>query len=195
MTLAEPIAVILEIAAALDKLGVRYVVGGSFASSLHGIPRSTQDVDLLVELSAATVDGLVEELTPRFYVDADMIRDAIQRRASFNVIHLATVFKVDMFVSSRSPLLREEMSRRESVDLGDPPQRVYVCSAEDIIVQKLDWFEKGNRISDRQWNDLVGVLKVRGDALDRQYLRRWAEHLGVSELLDRALGEVDGSLG
>lgn len=190
MMLAEPIAVTLEVTAALDKLGVAYLVGGSFASSVHGIPRSTQDVDLLVELFQASVDALVAELSPGFYVDADMIRDAIRRSASFNVIHLATMFKVDMFVSSGSPLLREEMSRRQAFELGEPPRRVYVCSPEDIVVQKLDWFQKGNHISDRQWNDLIGVLTVRRGALDSDYLRRSAAALGVSELLERALDEA-----
>jgi hypothetical protein len=191
MTLAEPIAVTLEITAALEKLGIVYLVGGSLASSVHGIPRSTQDIDLLVELPAAKIAALVAELTGRFYIDADMIHDAVRRRASFNVIHLPTMFKVDLFVSSDAPLLREEMARRQPFDLGEPPRRVYVCSAEDIVIQKLDWFEKGSRISDRQWGDLVGVLEVRGAAVDRDYLRRWASSIGVSELLERALAEAD----
>lgn len=188
MTLAEPIAVTLEVTAALDKLGVVYLVGGSFASSVHGIPRSTQDVGLLVELTQQAVDALVAELAPRFYIDADMIRDAITRRASFNIIHLATMFKVDMFVSSGSPLLREEMSRRQPFDLGEPARRVYVCSPEDIVVQKL--FQKGNRTSE-PWDDVLGVLKVRRGSLDLDYLRRCAAVLEVSALLERALGESD----
>lgn len=188
--LAEPIAVTLEVTAALDKLGIVYLVGGSFASSVHGIPRSTQDVDFLVELGRGSVDALVAELSPRFYIDADMIRDAIDRRATFNVIHLATMFKVDMFVSSGSPLLREEMSRRQAFELGDPARRVYVCSPEDIVVQKLDWYRRGDRISDRQWGDLIGVLKVRRGSLDHDYLRRCAGVLDVAELLERALGEA-----
>lgn len=189
--LAGPIAVTVEVTAALDKLGIVYLVGGSFASSVHGIPRSTEDVDFLVELSHASVEALVAELSPRFYIDADMIRDAIDRRATFNVIHLETMFKVDMFVSSGSALLREEMSRRQGFDLGDPARRVYVCSPEDIVVQKLDWYRRGNRISDRQWGDLIGVLKVRRGALDHEYLRRCAVALDVTELLERALKEAD----
>lgn len=190
MTLAEPLAVTLDVAAALEKLGLRYAVGGSFASSVHGIPRSTQDVDLLVELPLTAVAALVAELTGRFYVDADMIREAIRRGASFNVIHLATMFKVDMFVSSRSPLLREEMERRQAVELGEPPGRLFVCSPEDVVLHKLDWFEKGSRVSDRQWSDLVGVLRIRGTALDVAYMRRWGRALGVSELLEEALAEA-----
>jgi hypothetical protein len=189
MSLAEPIAVTLEVTAALDKLGVRYLIGGSLASSAHGIPRATQDVDLLVELPGSKVDALVTELSPRFYIDKDMILDAIRRRATFNVLHLETMFKVDLFVSDRSELLLEEMSRREQLELGEPPRAVYVCSPEDIVVQKLEWFERGSRISERQWGDLMGVLRTR-QGLDIDYMRRWARALGVEELLDKALGEA-----
>jgi hypothetical protein len=190
MTLAEPIAVTLAVVRALNKLGIRYLVGGSLASSLHGIPRSTQDIDLLVELPGKLVDPLVTELEPNFFVDRDMIVDAVRRGASFNVIDLKTMFKVDLFVSDRSPLLIEEMGRRMSVELGDPPEPIHVCSAEDIIVQKLDWYEKGGRVSDRQWGDLIGVFKVCGAGLDLNYLRRWCAELGIEGLLDRALAEA-----
>jgi hypothetical protein len=190
MTLAEPLAITLAVVRVLDKLGIPYLVGGSLASSVHGIPRSTQDVDLLVELKGKLVSALAAELETDFYVDRDMVADAVRRRASFNVIDLKTMFKVDVFVSDRSPLLVEEMARRQTIELGDPPEPVQVCSAEDIIVQKLDWYEKGSRIADRQWLDLVGVLKVRGRALDLSYLRRWCAALGVTELLERALAEA-----
>jgi hypothetical protein len=190
MTLAEPIAVTLAIVRVLDRLGIPYLVGGSLASSVHGIPRSTQDIDLLVELPGKLVSALAAELERDFYVDRDMIEDAVRRRASFNVIDLKTMFKVDLFVSDRSPLLLEEMTRRQSIDLGEPPEPVQVCSAEDIVVQKLDWYEKGGRISERQWNDLIGVLKVRKEALDLEYLRRWSAELGILSLLEQALEDA-----
>jgi hypothetical protein len=190
MSLAEPIAVTLQVTAILDELGIAYAVGGSLASSVHGIPRSTQDLDLLIELPGSKVDLLVPLLSVHFYVDSDMVHDAVRRRASFNIVHLKTMFKVDMFVSDRRPLLVEEMARRHGFELGQPPRTVYVCSAEDIVVQKLDWFEKGQRISDRQWGDLLGVLKVRGAALDLAYVRKWASSLGLSESCERALKEA-----
>jgi hypothetical protein len=190
MTLAEPIAITIAVVRALDGLGIRYLVGGSLASSVHGIPRSTQDIDLLVELPGKLVDSLAVELERDFYVDREMIADAVRRRACFNVIDLKTMFKVDLFVSDRSPLLLEEMERRQLVEIGDPPQSIQVCSAEDIIVHKLDWYEKGQRVSDRQWSDLIGVLAVRGAALDLGYVRRWCAQLGLTELLDRALAET-----
>ncbi len=188
--LAEPILVTLEVTAALEQLGALYLVGGSLASSLHGIPRSTQDIDLLVELPGKHVDRLAELLEDRFYVDRDMMHDAVLRRSSFNLLHLATMFKVDVFVSDRGELAREEMARRQRVEVGTPPQPIWVCSAEDIVVQKLDWFEKGDRISERQWGDLIGVLRVGKDKLDQQYMRRWAAHLGVLELLESAVAEA-----
>ena len=190
MTLAEPIAVTLEIVAALEELEVDYVVGGSLASSVHGIPRSTNDLDLVVALPGRLVDTLVERLRARFYVDRDMILDAVRRRASFNVVHLPTMFKVDLFIFDRSGLATEEFRRRQAIDLGDPPKPVWVCSPEDIVLQKLDWYEKGNRTSDRQWGDLKGVLEVQGGRLDLEYIRRWAGVLGLTELAERALGEA-----
>ena len=190
MTLAEPIAITLQVTQALDKLGVAYLVGGSLASSVHGIPRSTEDIDLLIELPGRLVDALVTELSPAFYVDRDMILDALGRRASFNILELRTMFKVDLFVSDQSPLLVEEMARRQRVELGDPPRVVYVCSAEDIVVQKLDWYEKGARSSDRQWRDIIGVLTIRGPALDLAYIRRWAAALRLGDLCEKAISEA-----
>jgi hypothetical protein len=190
MSLAEPIAVTLDVVAVLDELGIPYLVGGSLASSVHGVPRSTNDLNLVVELPGRLVDELVARLRERFYIDRDMIVDALKRRASFNIVHLATMFKVDLFTSDRSELVQEEMRRRELVELGEPPKRVWVCSAEDIVIQKLDWFRKGDRVSERQWNDLIGVLKVQRERLDLAYIRRWASTLGLSELAEEAIAEV-----
>jgi hypothetical protein len=190
MSLAEPIAVTLDVVAVLDELGIPYLVGGSLASSVHGVPRSTNDLDLVVELPGRLVDELVARLRERFYIDRDMIVDALKRRASFNIVHLATMFKVDLFTSDRSELVQEEMRRRELVELGEPPKRVWVCSAEDIVIQKLDWFRKGDRVSERQWNDLIGVLKVQRERLDLAYIRRWASTLGLSALTEEAIAEV-----
>ena len=190
MSLAEPIAVTLEVAAGLDELGLQYVVGGSVASSLHGVPRATQDIDIVVTLWGKDVDAFVARFESSFYVDRDMVMDAIRRRASFNIIHLTTMYKVDVFVSDRNELIKEELNRRLSVELGDPPRKVWVCSAEDIVLQKLSWYEEGNRISERQWRDVQGVLKVQGTSLDLTYLRKWADSLNMSVLLTKALQEA-----
>jgi hypothetical protein len=187
--LAEPLQVTLRVVAVLDALGVDYLVGGSLASSLHGVPRATQDVDIVAALRLPHVDELVAALEPAFYVDADMIRDAIRRFASFNLIELTTMMKVDIFVAGRDPLDREEMARRQSYTFGEGV-RLWLASPEDIVLRKLAWYEKGHRISERQWTDALGVLKVRGSSMDFAYLRTWADHLGVSGLLDELLADA-----
>lgn len=190
MLLPEPLQVTVRVARALERLGLRYLVGGSLASSLHGLPRNTNDADVVVELPGRSVAELVADLEHEFYADADMIHDAIRRGASFNLIHLATMFKVDIFVLRREPLMLEEMNRRQLHEVVvDSGERVWFASPEDTILQKLDWFKKGNEISDRQWQDVLGILKVRGDTLDLAYLRTWAPSLGVTELLERALSQ------
>ena len=189
--LSEPVEVTLQVAEVFERLGIPYLVGGSLASSLHGIPRATQDVDMVAGIGLRHVDAFVSALSGAFYVDAEMIRDAIRRGASFNVIHLATMFKVDVFVLGRDELSREEMARRQIHRVGGPPEReLFVASPEDVIVQKLDWYRKGGEVSERQWNDLLGVLKVQGKRLDISYLRRWSNAGGTLDLLERALGQA-----
>lgn len=191
MALPEPFAVTLRVARALERLGVRYLIGGSLASSFHGVPRATNDADVVAELPGSKVRALVEDLQAEFYVDADMIHDAIQRGASFNVIHLGTMFKVDVFILRREAMLLEEMSRRIEHRIGDgPDERAFFASPEDTVLQKLDWYRRGQGVSDRQWTDVLGVLKVQRDKLDLEYLRRWAPELRVADLLERALGEA-----
>lgn len=193
MTLAEPLAVTLTVTAVLEALGLEYAVGGSLASSMHGIPRSTNDADLLVALPGRAVQDLVAALEAEFYVDRDMVFDAVRRCSSFNIVHLRTMFKVDFFIADRSGLIREELSRREPAVLGDPPRTLQVCSAEDIVLQKLLWFRAGNEASERQWGDLLGVIQVRGDRLDRAYLGRWIAHLHLEDLAQRAFTEAGHS--
>ncbi len=190
MTLAEPIEVTLAVVEALERLGLRYLVGGSMASSVHGVPRATQDIDLLVELPGRSVDGLVSALEGAFYVDRDMILDAVRRAASFNVVHLRTMYKVDVFVADRSELVQGELERRQVVEVGDPPQPIFVASPEDIVLQKLLWYRAGGEVSDRQWRDLLGVMDVQGPRLDLAFLREWADRIGVTALLTRAFEEA-----
>ena len=192
MSLPEPLAVTLRVARACERLGLRYLIGGSLASSYHGVPRSTNDADLLVELPGRCVAPLVADLAADFYVDADMIEDAIARGACFNVIHLATMFKVDVFVLTRDELHVQEMARRQQHAVADgSDERAYFASPEDTILQKLEWYRRGQGISDRQWRDVIGVLEVQGASLDLGYLRRWAAYLRVEELLSRAMAEAE----
>lgn len=190
--LSAPLLVVATIARVFDRLGIRYVVGGSLASSVYGIPRATQDVDLVATVGHAQVDGIVRALAGDFYVDGDMIHEAIGRRASFNVIHLATMFKADVFIFKGDSWSREEMARArtERFELPNETVEVRFASPEDTVLHKLIWYKLGNEISHRQWRDIIGVLKIQGDELDNAYLDRWAPLLDVLPLLTRAREEV-----
>lgn len=185
--LSEPILVVGQLAHAFDTLGVEYVVGGSLASSVYGIPRATQDVDLVAEMNSSHAEPFAQLLGGDFYVDVDMIREAVRRRASFNVIHLATMFKADVFVMKGDSWSREEMRRARSEQLQGPHGALTIrfASPEDTLLHKLVWYRLGNEISDRQWGDILGVFKVQGTLLDDEYLDRWATALGVDDLLAR----------
>jgi hypothetical protein len=144
--------VVAALARVFDELGVRYLVGGSFASSLYGVPRSTQDVDLVAELRAESAQALYDRLSSSFYVDVDMIRDAVARRASFNVIHLETMFKADVFIMKGDSWSREEMTRAkvEAFEAPSGSTSVRLASPEDTLLHKLVWYKLGSEISERQ---------------------------------------------
>jgi len=188
----EAIKVMLMVTAVLERLEVPYLIGGSLASSLYGHPRSTQDVDIVADLQPEHVSAIVAALRDDFYLDEGAIRDAVRRRATFNVIHLITLFKVDVFVAGDQPSTRSELERRRTFTLDlVPPEDVIVASPEDVIVQKLHWYRLGDHVSERQWSDAMGVLSTRGKQLDLDYMRELADDMGVSDLLLRALREAD----
>lgn len=185
------LSVVVHVLELLDRLGLRYHIGGSFASAIHGVPRQTMDADLVVELDSESVVELVEGLGGEFYVDVDVARDAVVRRASFNAIHLGTGFKVDFFVKGRDAFDELELERSLLLQIrADPPRSAFVKTAEDTVLRKLQWYRSGGEVSDRQWRDVLGVLAAVGGTLDREYLHLWATRLGVSDLLDRAESEI-----
>ncbi len=188
---ADPIQALARVIDALDARGILYAIGGSFASSTHGEPRSSVDYDILTQLGAGDVAPLVEALQAEFYVSEAAASDAVARRSSFNVIHLATHMKVDLFVCGNSALDAEQMRRRQASELAPGSGRmVFVTSPEDIVLRKLDWFRRGGGVSDRQWRDVLGVLKVQGARLDREHMTRIAVAADLSDLLDKALREA-----
>jgi len=178
----------------LDALGVPYRIGGSVATSVYGTPRSTLDVDIVCDLREEAVQALVAALAAIFYIDADMILDAIRHRSSFNVIHLETMTKVDVFILKRRAFDQMAFGRavEDTLSDGAEARRFSIYSPEDMILHKLEWYRIGHEISERQWLDVLGVLKVQTDRLDEGYLRQWAAELGVSELLERALRDSRG---
>lgn len=182
--------VMLKVIEALEELSSPYLIGGSYASSAHGIARATMDIDILAAIPAKQAGALVAKLEPEFYADEEAIRRAIMDKRSFNVIHLDTMFKVDVFVSKRDPFDVKQLERRRpQVVTRDPERSVYVASSEDIILSKLRWYRQTNERSERQWNDVLGVMSVQADKLELEYLRRWAGELAVSDLLERALAQ------
>ncbi len=189
MVLGEPLAITKQIVDVFSGLDINYMVGGSLASSLHGIPRATQDVDIIADIKLKDITELVNILKNDFYIDADMIKKAIYKSASFNIIHLKTMYKIDIFLLKQDESSKEEMERKQSYEISDE-YNLYVSSAEDIIIHKLYWYELGNRISERQWLDVIGVLQVQGKYLDYEYLKKKANLMNVTELLKKVIAET-----
>jgi hypothetical protein len=175
----------------LERLEIDYLLGGSLASSFLGEPRSTIDIDLALRLEMQRVESLISALEPAFYVDLAAARAAVARHASFNAIHRETMLKVDFFTLADSPFDREQVRRRQRVSPGEDTGRdVAVSSAEDLVLRKLAGYRLGGGVSDRQWRDVLGVVKVQGERIELAYLRRWAGELGLSDLVERALADA-----
>lgn len=191
MPLPTPIDVVLGVVAVLERLPVRYAVGGSFASSLHGVFRASVDVDIVAELTDQHVLPLIRELSDAFYLDETAIRRAIDSRRSFNLIHFSTMFKIDVFLPKGRAFDDAELSRCSPQVIATNPRRTaVVASAEDTILAKLSWYRAGGEVSEQQWRDVQGVLQVQAGRLDTEYMARMAESLSVDDLLDRAFAEA-----
>ena len=195
MTTPDVLAAVQPVAEAFERMGVRYYVGGSLASSTRGVPRASIDVDMAAELRPEHVGPLVAALAGIYYVTEERVRDPVAARRAFNVIHLATMMKVDVFVSRGRAfdLAAFERLTPEVLDPVNPSRGYPMPRAEDVILLKLEWFRAGGEVSDRQWGDIVGVSRVAGATLDRSYLARWARDLDVSDLLDRALAAAEAA--
>lgn len=189
----DPIAIALGVARALDALGIIHTIGGSIASSIAGEPRSTLDIDIVAAVQEADVPALLSALSADFYVNEDALRRAVRDRSSANLIHQATQLKVDLFVAGGTPLDEQQLRRRRAVEVT-AGRTLHVHPPEDILLQKLRWYRKGGEASDRQWRDVLGIIRVQAQQLDRDYLRVNAPVLDVADLLARALREAAGDV-
>jgi hypothetical protein len=189
--LPEPVHVTMKVVEAFNKLEIAYLIGGSLASAVYGVVRTTLDADLVADIRVEHIQPLVDLLHDEFYIDPDMIRNAVQHSSSFNLIHLESVFKIDVFVLQSRPFDRNRMQRRVLQPLGDlPSHQVFFSTAEDMILTKLEWFRAGGETSERQWRDIVGMLNSQSDQLDLDYMQDWAISLSVDDLLQKAIAEA-----
>jgi hypothetical protein len=182
---------VAELLSVLNELGIRYYAGGSVASSIHGVPRYTKDIDLVADLKPGQTDLLASKLNAGFYADAGQMREAIRFGRAFNAIHFVTGFKIDIFPLGKDAFHALELARSEKRVWGVDPTgsvELQVASAEDTVLEKLAWYKRGGQISDQQWSDVIGVATTR--QLDRNYMREWAPRLGVADLLERLFGEA-----
>ncbi len=182
----DPRIVVRDVTSALDRLGIPHAVGGSWASSHHGEARSTGDADLAVEPFPGLESELVACFGPDYYVSLDAVRSAVAQRSTFNIINTSLGFKVDLFVRRDRPFERSLMHRRIRVPLDETGPPIAIVTAEDVILLKLEWYRLGGETSERQWLDVLGVIRVQAERLDLAYLQTWARELGVLDLWTEA---------
>jgi hypothetical protein len=182
----DAIDIALKVAAALSSVGAEYFLGGSLASSLHGEPRATNDIDFVIALPLGRIDALKSALGPDFELDTDMLRDAIRRAGSANAFYLPVVTKVDFFGRGYEPFDESEFSRRRATVVRANGDSLIVKTPEDTVLRKLLWYREGGGVSEKQWRDITSVLRVSGTRMDGHYLDIWAARLDLIELMNRA---------
>ena len=175
----------------LNQVGIPYAAGGSLASSVHGTPRATADIDLVVDIRPAHAGPLATALEDEFFADEEMIAGSIEQGRALNLIHHASGYKFDLFPLPDEPYYRVEFERREpaAFTVGKEPLQFNVVTAEDAILAKLVWYRLAGEVSQRHWNDAGAIVQVQRGELDQAYLRKWSSHLGVADLLNRLLGQ------
>lgn len=176
---------------AFEQLAIPYYIAGSVASSAYGIARSTMDIDMVSSLSPDKVKSFVRLLRNDYYIDEQMILAAIRNKSSFNIIHLETMLKIDVFIAKSSLYEQKALERRtkDTIEEGAENLEVYLASPEDVILNKLDWYRLGGEVSESQLNDVLGIVKVQKKALDFKYLNHWAKELGLQDLLEKILAK------
>jgi len=184
VTPADPFVFAARIGEILSSLGIRYVIGGSVAATLYGEPRATLDLDVVIDADASAALRVVSALKSDFYIEEEDALQAIRHGTSFNAIHFDAGLKIDFFIAQKSPEVREQFNRARVVQLAEGAAAFY--APEDILVWKLKWYRAGGEQSDRQWRDIIGILRLSQEPLDDTYLDRAAAAFGVIDLLARA---------
>lgn len=189
--LPEPIQATIHIIQVFENLNIPYFLGGSLASIVHGLVRTTQDADIVANITEEHTLSFIAQVQDNFYIDDIMVKNAVQNRGGFNLIHRQSLFKIDIFLSNNRPFENSQFKRaRKYTLLKEQDVEAIVTSAEDILIAKLDWYRQGGEVSERQWRDALGIGKVQGDSLDLEYLRYWANELSITDLLERLLAEI-----
>jgi len=170
-----------------EACGIRYMITGSFASNAHGVPRVTYDADVVIETDQHSLNEFIERLGTDFYADSEAASEAFAGVGMFNVIHMPTGFKIDVILRKDRPFSEQEFHRRQEIPFLGKPRSF--ATPEDTILAKLEWSKMGE--SERQFNDALNVAKVQSTDLDRAYLSKWAEELGIVELLQRLFSELE----
>lgn len=192
MSKSEIINALHPIVELLEELKIPYYIGGSVASSALGISRSTMDVDVITDFNPAVIKNLVQRLSKEYYIDGEMIRDAFEHKSSFNIIHNSTSYKIDFFISKTSDYQQtifDRIIRKKFVDQNETIE-IFICSPEDVILTKLIWYKERGGVSEKQWSDILGVLKVQKNQLDMNYLDYWSEKLFVNVEFLKAKSEA-----
>jgi hypothetical protein len=190
VTSADPIGIAAVLAKILDEIGIRYVIGGSVAASAYGEPRTTLDVDVMIEADESQIRALVGKVANDFYVDESAAVEATRTRSSFNIVHYASSMKIDLFLAEHDPFAAGQMERRRALTVA-PNVILYFYAPEDVVVRKLMCDRVGGELSERQWRDVIGVLKLSSSILDWNELRRSAKEAGVEDLLSRATEDAE----
>ncbi|MGV3617313.1 MAG: hypothetical protein ACO1SV_18455 [Fimbriimonas sp.] len=184
--------IVSDVVKRFEALGLRYALGGSLASSIWGQMRQTNDADIVLRLPRSFAPALKEAFASPYLISGSEIEAALESTEEFRtvqVLHMDEAFKIDLFLLRDGEFEATELDRARIVTVA-PGIAIRVYAPENIVIAKLRWYKVGNRVSDRQWNDIVQVLEVQRGQLDEAYLDQWASHFGVRDLLEQARGQV-----
>ena len=192
MSKLDILSAIIPIIETFNKLDIKYHIGGSFASSAYGVLRATANIDLMADISSKDISEIINSLDNAYYLSEASIKTAISNQTSFNLIHLGSILKIDIFIPKSRDYDKEVMQRALSkkLEIDNNILTFYLKSAEDIILTKLEWYKLGGEVSERQISDVLGVLRVQVNNLDFVYLKKWAVELKIDDLLQRVIEEA-----